>query len=619
MLMSSVAAWTHFDARDMSEAEFVHYHLPRLMQSRGWQHVTIINAKLTRPTLIAILTHLLQLPSVVFLDLQGNLPDAELLTIVRHYSERLPRHFFLQSAWVAQELQRQITAFQEEYLAMRHAMSIERAARDPFEPAADVAALALLAMPTFPPSTTLMHTIVDFVADAPADAPPVAHPPYIMCLLWNTHYPSRPLRRRLADALIQQLSAVTRAHRSRFIVTRTARPLLMEVRILGPGAAAIGEYIAQRVALASRDPLGGMLQTATTMAGPLHTHIAGTYPRVLCLDGGGVRGLATLRMLKHLEDVLRAEYPNAVLLDVFDEIVGTSTGGIIAAALARGMTVDAVCTMYRTMSQHIFRRRMRVVHLWNALWSEGCWYAASDLETKLRECALDEARFAHIPDLDKFGSLSRPNKRVFLTTTNVEQTKPVLLCSEDDPDVPLVTALRMTSAAPTYFPAMAYAAPLADAAAAPAAEHGEHVGPQTRHYIDGAVGNNCPAALYVQRAWFGEPPTDRSVAKGLVLSVGTGDMPNTAPARRTGILSMLLMLGEMVTDTQERWAHARLQIEAQNWPTRAVRVAPQLQRNIGLDDISPGALDDLWGATWPEDADVPRPHTIMDLVMGDPL
>ena len=59
---------------------------------------------------------------------------------------------------------------------------------------------------------------------------------------------------------------------------------------------------------------------------------------MLALDGGGIRGLLTLGILERS----RRWWPAATgrkLGDYFDYIAGTSTGAIIAAGLARGMTV----------------------------------------------------------------------------------------------------------------------------------------------------------------------------------------------------------------------------------------------------------------------------------------
>ncbi|KAK4197062.1 putative patatin-like phospholipase [Triangularia verruculosa] len=54
--------------------------------------------------------------------------------------------------------------------------------------------------------------------------------------------------------------------------------------------------------------------------------------RILTLDGGGVRGIVELGLVKALEDEIKL--PTVRLAEMFDLIVGTSTGGIVALALA---------------------------------------------------------------------------------------------------------------------------------------------------------------------------------------------------------------------------------------------------------------------------------------------
>ena len=53
---------------------------------------------------------------------------------------------------------------------------------------------------------------------------------------------------------------------------------------------------------------------------------------VLCLDGGGIRGLVTLVLLDKIETLSGKK-----ITEMFDWIVGTSTGGILALALAQGI------------------------------------------------------------------------------------------------------------------------------------------------------------------------------------------------------------------------------------------------------------------------------------------
>ncbi|MEL6365082.1 MAG: patatin-like phospholipase family protein [Pseudomonadota bacterium] len=54
---------------------------------------------------------------------------------------------------------------------------------------------------------------------------------------------------------------------------------------------------------------------------------------MLCIDGGGIRGLLPAMVLAALEEHMRARGDDRPLHQRFDLIVGTSTGGIIAAGL----------------------------------------------------------------------------------------------------------------------------------------------------------------------------------------------------------------------------------------------------------------------------------------------
>lgn len=57
--------------------------------------------------------------------------------------------------------------------------------------------------------------------------------------------------------------------------------------------------------------------------------------RILCLDGGGIRGLIQLEVLSQLE-----KKTGRKITELFDWIIGTSTGGIIALGLVYGKSVQ---------------------------------------------------------------------------------------------------------------------------------------------------------------------------------------------------------------------------------------------------------------------------------------
>ena len=80
--------------------------------------------------------------------------------------------------------------------------------------------------------------------------------------------------------------------------------------------------------------------------------------RLLALDGGGIRGVLTLAILRELEEHLQEQHgDDLVLADYFDYIGGTSTGAIIATALAFGKPVAEVQEMYRNLGGKIFSKR----------------------------------------------------------------------------------------------------------------------------------------------------------------------------------------------------------------------------------------------------------------------
>ena len=78
--------------------------------------------------------------------------------------------------------------------------------------------------------------------------------------------------------------------------------------------------------------------------------------RILALDGGGIRGVLTLEYLEAIEVLLRQRRndPDLLLSDYFDLIGGTSTGSIIAAGLACGMSVKDIKSLYYGLGANVF-------------------------------------------------------------------------------------------------------------------------------------------------------------------------------------------------------------------------------------------------------------------------
>jgi predicted acylesterase/phospholipase RssA len=91
-------------------------------------------------------------------------------------------------------------------------------------------------------------------------------------------------------------------------------------------------------------------------------HFATAGPkRILALDGGGLRGILTLGILKQIEDELRNRHGNDPAFRIchyFDLVAGTSTGAIIAATLAIGWSVDDITKKYFELGSRVFRRSL---------------------------------------------------------------------------------------------------------------------------------------------------------------------------------------------------------------------------------------------------------------------
>lgn len=83
--------------------------------------------------------------------------------------------------------------------------------------------------------------------------------------------------------------------------------------------------------------------------------------RVLCLDGGGIRGAFTAGILAEIE---RLVLNKRSIVKCFDLIAGTSTGGIIAIALAFDKSPEDICTFYRERGPQIFPTSNMLRRVW---------------------------------------------------------------------------------------------------------------------------------------------------------------------------------------------------------------------------------------------------------------
>src|ERR1041385_3569579 len=71
--------------------------------------------------------------------------------------------------------------------------------------------------------------------------------------------------------------------------------------------------------------------------------------KVLAIDGGGMRGLYSAKLL----EVFEARFKTRIV-DHFDLICGTSTGGLIALALGMRFPASTISEFYKKYGGHIF-------------------------------------------------------------------------------------------------------------------------------------------------------------------------------------------------------------------------------------------------------------------------
>lgn len=275
--------------------------------------------------------------------------------------------------------------------------------------------------------------------------------------------------------------------------------------------------------------------------------------KLLSIDGGGIKGVFAASFLAEVETKC-----NCRICDYFDLIAGTSTGGIIAAALACGIPARDILNLYLKNGEKIFKKK-RSIPLTNSKYdSEVLKEALTDVfeDKKIRDC---QTRLL-IPAFN----LESRSVRVFKTPHSSDLYF--------DKDLLLLDCILATTAAPTYF--------------------SPHV-MESGTFIDGGIGANNPSLIAViegltRCGW------DRSEIH--VLSVGCVEDPGATSGNEKMGLTDALKIQQcyMMAETQYADNICRLLLPKENY-IRINQLA--LPKQVTLDTVNDETIHLLkgWG------------------------
>ena len=213
--------------------------------------------------------------------------------------------------------------------------------------------------------------------------------------------------------------------------------------------------------------------------------------KILSIDGGGVKGVYSIALLDKLETLTGKK-----IVESFDLICGTSTGGLIALFLGAGYSPREIVDFYKTNAKIIFPQSRK---------------------TNLIKSALGIEKFDNKP-LENLLKKYLGNKRMqdsivrlCIPSVDADTEEPTVFKTghsdmyKRDPKLQMIDVALATSAAPTFFPKY-------------------NINDLHRSFVDGGLSANNPSLIGIIEALNIFIGSDKQYNKFALLSVGNIDI-----------------------------------------------------------------------------------------------
>jgi calcium-independent phospholipase A2-gamma len=302
---------------------------------------------------------------------------------------------------------------------------------------------------------------------------------------------------------------------------------------------------------------------------------------VLSIDGGGVRGLVAIEVLRQIENVTKKR-----IHELFDFICGVSTGSIIAFLLgAHHRTLDECEALYREFSREVFSQNS-FVGAGSLMWSHAYYHTPTwekILQKHLGKASL--LSLARDPTSPRVAAISAvvSQERIAPYVFRTYAFRPEVHARyKGGSEHMMWEAVRASAAAPTYFEEMRI---------------GNCI------HQDGGILVNNPSSVALSEArgiWSGVPlQCVVSLGTGMTLSsrlephVGSVTTPDSKVASSLSWKGKFLKVLDSATDTES--IHYTLQ---ELLPKEVYfRFNPYVSEVVSLDEASPEKLDIIQAET----------------------